>query len=152
MERKGIHFLKTVGKDEAERIWHRALRLGPLGSEEVSLAEARGRVLDGDVEVVSRTLNDDKWIAAYILDDGPIRYYLYDRTSKEAQFLFTNRAALEDQPLVKMHPELIRSKDGLTLVSYLSLPDGTDPDGDGRPDAPVPMVLNVHGGPWAREP
>ncbi len=51
MGRKGIHFLKTVSKAEAERIWHDALRLGPLGGEEVSLAEAQGRVLDGDVLV-----------------------------------------------------------------------------------------------------
>jgi putative molybdopterin biosynthesis protein len=51
MGRKGIHFLKTVSKAEAERIWHDALRLGPLGSEELPLAEAQGRVLDGDVFV-----------------------------------------------------------------------------------------------------
>jgi dipeptidyl aminopeptidase/acylaminoacyl peptidase len=37
------------------------------------------------------------------------------------------------------------------LVCYLSLPPGSDPDGDGRPDKPVPMVLDVHGGPWARD-
>ncbi|MCK5649871.1 MAG: molybdopterin biosynthesis protein, partial [Gemmatimonadetes bacterium] len=51
MARKGIHFLKTVSKPEAERIWHDALRLGPLGGEEVPLAEAQGRVLDGDILV-----------------------------------------------------------------------------------------------------
>jgi putative molybdopterin biosynthesis protein len=51
MARKGIHFLKTVSKPEAERIWHDALRLGPLGGEEVSLAEAQGRVLEGDIVV-----------------------------------------------------------------------------------------------------
>jgi putative molybdopterin biosynthesis protein len=51
MGRKGIHFLKTVSKAEAERVWHDALRLGPLGGEELPLAEARGRVLDGDVLV-----------------------------------------------------------------------------------------------------
>jgi dipeptidyl aminopeptidase/acylaminoacyl peptidase len=36
-------------------------------------------------------------------------------------------------------------------VSYLSLPPGSDRNGDGRPDKPLPMVLNVHGGPWARD-
>jgi len=51
MARKGIHFLKTVSKSEAERIWHDALRLGPLGGEEVPLAQAQGRVLDGDILV-----------------------------------------------------------------------------------------------------
>jgi dipeptidyl aminopeptidase/acylaminoacyl peptidase len=37
------------------------------------------------------------------------------------------------------------------LVSYLTLPPGTDPDGDGKPNRPVPLVLFVHGGPWARD-
>jgi dipeptidyl aminopeptidase/acylaminoacyl peptidase len=46
---------------------------------------------------------------------------------------------------------VIKSRDGLNLVSYLSLPPGSDPDGDGVPDKPLPMVLNVHGGPWARD-
>jgi dipeptidyl aminopeptidase/acylaminoacyl peptidase len=50
-----------------------------------------------------------------------------------------------------MHAREIRTRDGLTMVSYLTLPPASDPDGDGRPDKPVPMVLNVHGGPWARD-
>ncbi len=45
----------------------------------------------------------------------------------------------------------LKARDGLTLVSYLSLPPGSDANGDGVPDAPVPMVLNVHGGPWGRD-
>jgi putative molybdopterin biosynthesis protein len=51
MGRQGIHFLKTVSKKEAERRWHEALRLEPLGSEEVPLAEAQGRVLERDLPV-----------------------------------------------------------------------------------------------------
>lgn len=51
MKHKGIHFLKTVSKPEAERIWHEALSLGPLDGQEVPLGEARGRVLDDDVLV-----------------------------------------------------------------------------------------------------
>jgi dipeptidyl aminopeptidase/acylaminoacyl peptidase len=45
----------------------------------------------------------------------------------------------------------IKARDGLTLVSYLSLPPGSDANGDGVPESPVPMVLNVHGGPWGRD-
>jgi len=50
-----------------------------------------------------------------------------------------------------MHPVVIRSRDGLNLVSYLTLPREADPDGQGRPRQPVPLVLSVHGGPWARD-
>lgn len=108
-------------------------------------------VADGDLEVVSRTLDDRWWVVAYLLDDGPTRIYLYDRAGRKARFLFTNRKALEGLPLAKMHPLAIHSRDGLELVSYLTLPPASDPDGDGRPARPVPLVLFVHGGPWHRD-
>jgi dipeptidyl aminopeptidase/acylaminoacyl peptidase len=108
-------------------------------------------VADGDVEIASRTLDDQTWLAAYLMDDGPVRYYRFDRQEMAAEFLFTDRPALEDQPLAKMHPAVIRSRDGLDLVSYYTLPPGSDSDGDGRPDQPLPMALFVHGGPWGRD-
>jgi dipeptidyl aminopeptidase/acylaminoacyl peptidase len=113
--------------------------------------EALGKVADGEISVASRTLDDRKWIVAYLMDDGAVRFYHYDRDSKAATFLFTNRKELEGLPLVKMHPRVIRARDGLNLVSYLSLPAGSDPDNTGVPAKPVPMVLLVHGGPWARD-
>jgi dipeptidyl aminopeptidase/acylaminoacyl peptidase len=112
---------------------------------------------DGEFIVTSRTLDDSKWTVAYILDDGPVKFYVYDRTGSPKQekdrmtFLFNNRDDLDDYPLVKMHAPVIKSRDGLDLVCYLSLPPGTDPDNDGVPNEPVPMVLDVHGGPWARD-
>ncbi len=108
------------------------------------------KVADGDFEVTARTLDDTQWIVAFVVDDGPVRYYRYNRTDGKTHFLFTNRSALEKLPMVPMHPEIIDSRDGLKLVNYLSLPPGSDEDGDGRPDEPLPLVLNVHGGPWAR--
>jgi dipeptidyl aminopeptidase/acylaminoacyl peptidase len=108
-------------------------------------------VTDGELSVLSRTADDARWVVAYGKDDGPVRYYIYDRAAKAATFLFTNRPDLEPVKLAKMFPREIKSRDGLTLVSYLTLPTWTDPDGDGRPSAPLPMVLFVHGGPWARD-
>jgi dipeptidyl aminopeptidase/acylaminoacyl peptidase len=109
------------------------------------------KVADGDVEVMDRTLDDKVWIVAYLMDNGPVRYYSYDRGKIEAKFMFTNREKLEGQPLAKMIPVVIKSRDNLSLVSYYTLPLGTDQDNDGRPYKPVPLVLYVHGGPWDRD-
>ena len=107
---------------------------------------------DGDFLVTSRTLDDKQWTVAYILDNGPVKFYRYIRGEKPKMvFLFNNRDDLSDYPLVKMHDRVIKSRDGLNLVSYLSLPPGSDPDNDGIPNHPVPLVLDVHGGPWARD-
>lgn len=108
-------------------------------------------VAAGDLEILDRTLADDCWIVAYLLDDGPVRYYRYLREPRQAQFLFTNRAALENQPLVKNHPVTLPARDGLNLVCYYSLPRESDPDNTGLPDKPLPLALLVHGGPWARD-
>jgi len=106
-----------------------------------------GEVARGDVVVTSRSLDDRRWTVAFATDDGPVRSYVFDRDSGEATFLFTNRDALADQPLTRMRPLEIESRDGLTLVSYLSLPRWVGE----QPDEPLPMVLLVHGGPWARD-
>lgn len=108
-------------------------------------------VADGDIDVVSRTEDDLKWIVAYLMDNGPVRYYLYDRATKAATFLFTNLAALEGLPLSKMHPAVVPARDGLNMVCYYTLPYGSDTKNPGVPDSPVPLVLLVHGGPWARD-
>lgn len=106
---------------------------------------------EGELEIMSRTLDDKVWLVALIASDAPVRYYRYDRTKKATTFLFANRPALEKVTLAKMHPRVLKARDGLALVSYLTLPKGSDPDGDGVPSAPVPMVLKVHGGPWSRD-
>ena len=109
-------------------------------------------VEDGEIIVSDRTLDDKQWIVAFMLDDGPVKTYRYIRSpERKIEFLFNNRDDLADYPLVKMHTPVIKSRDGLNLVSYLSLPPGSDTNGDGKPDKPLPMVLNVHGGPWARD-
>ncbi|MBL8828378.1 MAG: S9 family peptidase [Planctomycetaceae bacterium] len=105
----------------------------------------------GELQVANRTLDDKLWIVAFLRDDGPVKYYRYERGSKQAQYLFSNRKDLDGLPLVKMHPVVIKSRDGLDLVSYLSLPKNTDPGDKGRPSQPLAMVLDVHGGPWARD-
>jgi dipeptidyl aminopeptidase/acylaminoacyl peptidase len=108
-------------------------------------------VADGEVEVLSRTLDDSAWIVAYVVDDGPLRFYLYDREAGTVDLLFTEREALLGLPLVKMQALTIDARDGQELVVYLTLPPGSDSDGDGVPDRPVPMVLSPHGGPWWRD-
>ena len=118
--------------------------------------DALRKVADGEFNVNSRTLDDKTWVVSYVMDNGPVRYYRYDRPTKKAEFLFTNRKALEGLPLARMYPVSIKSRDGLELVSYLTLPNGVAPRSADenrvpRPKKPLPMVLLVHGGPWGRD-
>jgi dipeptidyl aminopeptidase/acylaminoacyl peptidase len=113
--------------------------------------ERLSQLEEGDLNIVSRSLDDRIWIAAFNRDQGPTAYYRYERPARRATFLFTDRKALEGVPLARMHPVIIPSRDGWDLVSYLSLPVESDPEGQGRPRQPLAMVLLVHGGPWGRD-
>lgn len=107
--------------------------------------------LEGEFGISSRTDDDRKWIVANDPVVKPAASYLYDRDAGTLTLLYVTRPELADAPLRPMHMLEIKSRDGLTLPSYLTLPPGTDSTGDGVPDTPVPMVLLVHGGPWARD-
>jgi dipeptidyl aminopeptidase/acylaminoacyl peptidase len=110
--------------------------------------------LTGEMKVLSRSRDDSRWI---VLEEGPRtpgRTWLYDRSGPQGrrlQPLFYNRPALQSRRLAAMTPIEIPARDGLTLVSYLTLPVESDPDSDSRPGTPLPLVLVVHGGPWARD-
>ena len=113
--------------------------------------EALSRVDSGDLEVVSRTWNDATWVVAFTEDSGPVSFFLWERDSQKATFLFTNRTALEGLPLARMKAVVVPARDGLSLVTYLTLPVDVPLREDGLPEKPLPLVLNVHGGPWARD-
>ncbi len=106
---------------------------------------------DGEFGIASRTLDDRTWVVVLSRSDAPTTFHLYDRASGEITFWFNTRPELEGQPLAKMWPVEIPTRDGFVMPSYYTLPTGSDADGDGKPERPVPMVLLVHGGPWARD-
>lgn len=108
-------------------------------------------VAHGDIEVISRSLDDQYWIVCFLRDVGAPHYYLYTRGKKSAQFLFSGRASIDKLPMTEMLPCVISSRDGLELVCYLSLPANVRQASPGVPEKPLPMVLLVHGGPWARD-
>ena len=105
----------------------------------------------GNLIINSRTLDDTMWIISYKTDNAPIKYYKYNRTKKKIEFLFTSHKALEKYQLAKMIPVIIKSRDGLDLVSYITFPNYIKLDENNIPDKKLPLIINVHGGPWARD-
>ena len=105
----------------------------------------------GQFTITSRTDADDRWLVAIDPVTAPSSTWLFDRASHRMTRLFVSRPELEGEPLVQMYPLQIKARDGLSLVSYLTLPKAVDARHDGTASGPVPMVLFVHGGPWARD-
>ena len=106
--------------------------------------EAIGGLNRGDFAVASRDRADENWLVGFTADDGGASYFAYDRREKRGEHLFDARPDLADYTLARMEPISFTSRDGLTVEGYLTLPPGS-------PSSLLPMVLNVHGGPWARD-
>ena len=113
------------------------------------------REISGEFTITSRTDADDKWLVAVDNVTVPPAVFLYDRKARRLSKLYDTRPELAGAPLVPMQAHEIKTRDGLTMVSYLTVPanfqNPAQPDIQGTPRQAVPMVLLVHGGPWARD-
>jgi acylaminoacyl-peptidase len=104
--------------------------------------------LDGTIEISSQSDDDTLWVVAVSRPDRPPVWHLFDRRTTKITPLFSARPKLEKVKLAPTHGVVITSRDGLDLVSYLTLPAT---EIGARPARPLPMVLEVHGGPWGRD-
>lgn len=105
---------------------------------------------DGEWRLTSRTEDDQQWVVALSSDTRPSSTWLYDRKKQAMQHLLDLRPELTWVPLARMQPVVIPARDGLSLVSYLTVPAGSE-GGDLRTTSPLPLVMLVHGGPWSRD-
>jgi dipeptidyl aminopeptidase/acylaminoacyl peptidase len=103
--------------------------------------------LPGEVGIADRSLDDRYWVVSSSAAEAPTTYHLYQRETEAISQLFTTHPELNVYALSPMRGAVIPSRDGLELPSYYTLPAGEHL----RPLAPLPMVLLVHGGPWARD-
>ena len=106
------------------------------------LAKVRA-IHPGDPMIGSSDDEERYWTVVFDDDRDPGATYLFDRQTGEARLLFRSRPWLVPETLAVREPVRITSRDGLTLHCYLTRPVGEERN--------LPMVLLVHGGPWARD-
>lgn len=100
------------------------------------------------ISVISQSEDGRLWVVLSAAPHRQATYFLVDREARKITELFVARPELVGVRLVPMHGFVIKARDGLEMVSYLTLPATESGD---RPAKPLPMVLHVHGGPQARD-
>jgi dipeptidyl aminopeptidase/acylaminoacyl peptidase len=103
-------------------------------------ARIRKRVA-GFPHLLSADRDDRSWIIVSGASDTPHTYYRYDRAKHTLTTLFSDNPAIEKYTLSPKKLVMIPARDGLQMVSYLMLPPGSS-------GKRVPLVLDIHGGPW----
>jgi dipeptidyl aminopeptidase/acylaminoacyl peptidase len=98
----------------------------------------------GFIDLASRDRADRRWIIAARRSDRPASYYMFDRETKKVALLYDENPALQRYTLAPKKPAIIKARDGLELVSYLTTPPGVEAKN-------LPLVLLIHGGPWDRD-
>lgn len=95
--------------------------------------------LTGAVKILSRARDDGLWVVGESSPIRPPSYALYDRRARQVTRLSNTPPANPAWRTMTAHE--VPTRDGQTLVAHLTLPAQADPDGDGRADAPAPLVL-----------
>ncbi len=97
-----------------------------------------------EVEVVANDKAEDKFIVMASNDRSPGSRNLFDVKTGMLTKLVDVAPWLKESELAPMKPIEYQSRDGLTIHGYLTLPVG-------REAKNLPVVINPHGGPWARD-
>ncbi|MFI7544720.1 S9 family peptidase [Actinoplanes sp. NPDC049599] len=106
-------------------------------------AELILRGVDAEVYVERTERSGERWIVSVVRGDGPVQYHRYDRAGGRLDFLFTHQPELDGHQLARMEPFVFTARDGVEVHGYVTWPHGAE-------RRALPAVVNVHGGPWAR--
>ncbi|HEV8484264.1 MAG TPA: S9 family peptidase [Blastocatellia bacterium] len=97
-----------------------------------------------EVVVAGMNKDEDKCLVRTYSDRSLGAYYFYDLKTKAFRKLADVSPWIKEGEMAEMKPIRYQSRDGLTIHGYLTLPKGGAEKG-------LPVVVNPHGGPWARD-
>jgi len=109
--------------------------------------DLKTKLRDVEFGLVSNNKAEDKYIVNAYSDKIYGTYYLYDKTTGSLDKIADVAPWLDPNELASMNPIEYTSRDGLTIHGYLTLPKGYTMENAKN----LPVVVNPHGGPWARD-
>lgn len=98
----------------------------------------------GDVYLASSTADDRLWLVSVTSDMDPGATYFFNRASGKVELLYRPRPDLPVKDLSPMRTVVYKSRDGLTIHGYVTVPKGVK-------EKNLAVIAMPHGGPWARD-
>jgi dipeptidyl aminopeptidase/acylaminoacyl peptidase len=100
-----------------------------------------------NINIPWATKEEDKFIVRTYSDRSLGAYYIYDKTADKLTKIAEIGPWFKEEELAEMKPIQYKSRDGMTINGYLTLPVGYTMENA----KDLPVVVNPHGGPWARD-
>lgn len=97
-----------------------------------------------EVAISSSNKEEDQFIVRTYSDKSRGSYYFYDKNTDELEKIADVSPWISEDDMADIKPIKYQSRDGLTIHGYLTLPKGVEAKN-------LPVVVNPHGGPWARD-
>ncbi len=97
---------------------------------------------DKDVSIANKTDEEDKYLLYVDSDKLYGTYYLYDAKKDSFKEIMNLMPQLREEDMAEMRPIKFKSRDGLTLYGYLTIPK------DVQKGKKIPLIVNPHGGPY----
>ena len=97
-----------------------------------------------EVGITSFSEDETKAVVVTYSDKSRGTYYYYDLDKNKLIELGQVSPWLDEEDMCEMKPIHYKSRDGLIINGYLTLPNGTNGEN-------LPVVVNPHGGPWHRD-
>ncbi|MEQ5841903.1 S9 family peptidase [Paraburkholderia acidicola] len=112
-------------------------------------ADLERQLPDQEATIVSNTRDESRAIVYAASDRSPGSMWIYDIERRRLAKLADMAPWLDPNDMVPMLPVHFIARDGLQINGYLTLPAGFEL---GQTFAePLPLIVNPHGGPWARD-
>lgn len=137
-DRKTDELIATAYVGDKTRIYPRDKQV------EKDLEVFREKLPEGEYNIQSSTDDMRYHLVSVGQDVDPGSVYLYDRKKGDVELLYKSRPELPSEHLASVTPIRYKSRDGLEIPAYLTLPKGVDPKN-------LPVLVVPHGGPWARD-
>ena len=130
--------LATVYTGDKQRIY-------PKDKDFAAIYEKIKKVLpEGNYGVSSITADEKQWVISVSSDVDPGSVYLVNTVTGTAELLYHSRPELNSEFLSRVEPVTYEAGDGMKIHAYLTLPKGIGTKN-------LPVVMFIHGGPWARD-
>ncbi|HET7921118.1 MAG TPA: S9 family peptidase [Gammaproteobacteria bacterium] len=111
------------------------------GSSLVGLISSLQNAFPGQsVLVTSKTADGKQAVVLVRSDRNPGSYYYFNAATGKVQFLFNAKSGIDPEQMAAMKPVTFKSRDGLTIHGYLTLPRGQSKN--------LPLIIHPHGGPF----